>query len=105
MNIKQIYDYVSAMKHQAETENLVNSAFRQLNPDNCILGTAQPIQSAYTKLVQQLLTPSQYDWLEWWMYETDFGQRSMEFSIDNEFLDASGMTFYKFWEIVDAVYV
>jgi hypothetical protein len=102
MNTQQIYDYVQAMKHQAETENLVNSAFQQLNSDNCILGTAQPVQTAYTKLVQQLITPEQWGWLEWWMYETDFGQRSMQFSIDNEFLDASGMTFYKFWEVVNA---
>lgn len=100
MNPQQIYDYVQAMKYQAETEDVVNAAFRQLNPDNTILGTAQPIQSAYTKLVRETLTPEQFSWLEWYMYETNFAQRSAQFSIDNVWMDIQYMSFFKFWEIV-----
>ena len=100
---QQIYDYVQAVKYQSECEIIVDTALRTLNPDNCIMGTAQPLQNAYTKLVRELLTTTQFDWLMWYMYESDYGQRSMGFSINNEWFDVQGMSFFKFWEIVNAV--
>jgi len=103
MNTQQVYDYVQAMKHQAETEDIVNRAFQQLNPDNCILSTAKPVQTAYTKLVKQYLSVTQIGWLDWYMYETDFARCSMSFSINNEMLCIQHMSFYKFWEIVNNV--
>lgn len=101
MNPQQVYDYVNAVKYQALTEDIVNAAFKQLNPDNSILGTAQPIQSAYTKLISETLTPEQFNWLEWYMYETNFAERSQKFCVNNIWMDVQHMSFFKFWEIVN----
>lgn len=101
MNPQQVYDYVNAVKYQALTEDIVNAAFKQLNPDNSILGTAEPIQSAYTKLISEMLTPEQFSWLEWYMYETCFAERSSKFCINNIWMDVQYMSFFKFWEIVN----
>jgi ABC-type uncharacterized transport system permease subunit len=101
METQQIYDYVQAMKYQAECEDIVNVALQQLNPDNQVIGTARPLQAAYSKLVQELVTPQQWDWLDWWMWETDFGQRSAAFGVNNEMVDVQGMSFFKFWEIIN----
>jgi hypothetical protein len=102
MDTQQVYDYVQAVKHQTELEALLHQAFKHLNPDNSIMGTSNPILSAYTKLVTQQLTPSQTDWLTWWMYETDFGNSSKQFTIsENDWINTRDLTFDKFWEMVN----
>lgn len=101
MNTQQIYDYVSAMKHQAEAEDLVNQVFQQLNPDNTILGTSSPITKAYSKLVEQRTTAQQWLWIQWWINESNFGKEPLSFSINNEMLSIENMNFYLFWSTVN----
>jgi hypothetical protein len=80
----------------------VNTALRALGSDNYLFSVCEPLESAYTKLVEELLGPELYDWLTWWMYETDNGKRKIEFSINGVEYDPTQMTLYKFLEIVDA---
>jgi hypothetical protein len=101
MKTQQIYDYVQAVKYQHETEQILDAALRQLNPDNQVIGTATPILNAYSKLVKESLTEAEWSWLEWWMYETDFAQRSAAFGINNEMVDVQNMSFFKFWETIN----
>lgn len=101
MKTQQIYDYVQAVKYQQQTEQILDTALRQLNPDNQVIGTADPILRAYSKLMQESLTQAQWDWLEWYMWETDFAQRSAAFGINNEMVDVQGMSFFKFWEMIN----
>ena len=96
------YDYCMANIQQSAAVDQVNTALRALGSDNYLFSICEPIESAYTKLVEELLGPELYDWLTWWMYETDNGARKMEFSIDGVEYNPQDMTLYRFLEIVDA---
>ena len=87
---------------QRAGEAAVNQAFAALGSDNSIFGLAEPLEAAYTELVAQLLGPELFDWLMWWMYETDYGKTNMGFIIDGVEYDPTVMTLYSFLEAVDA---
>jgi hypothetical protein len=87
---------------QSVAVDQVNTALRSLGSDNYLFSMCEPIESAYTKLVEELLGPELWDWLTWWMYETDNGQRQMQFYIDGTEYNPQDMTLYRFLEIVDA---
>jgi hypothetical protein len=96
------YNYAMANIKQSAAVDQVNTALRSLGSDNYLFSVCEPIESAYTKLVMELLGPELYDWLTWWMYETDNGRRQMQFYIDGTEYDPTQMTLYRFLEIVDA---
>lgn len=99
---KIAYDYAMAHIRQTAGMNQVNRAFSALGSDNGLVSLCEPIEGAYSNLVAELLGPQLWDWLTWWMYETDNGTRKMEFYIDEVEYDPTQMTLYKFLEIVDA---
>jgi hypothetical protein len=87
---------------QSAAVDQINTALRSLGSDNYLFSVCEPIENAYTTLVADLLGPELFDWLTWWMYETDNGQRKMEFSINGTEYNPQDITLYKFLEIVDA---
>jgi hypothetical protein len=95
------YDYCMAMIQQGAAVDQINRAFSALCSDNTLFSLCEPIEGAYTKLVEGLLGPQLWDWLMWWMYETDHGTKQMEFWIDDTKYDPTHITLYKFLEIVD----
>jgi len=99
---KIAYDYAMAHIQQSAGVDQLNTALQALGSDNYLFSVCEPLESAYTTLVADLLGPELWDWLTWWMYETDNGSRKMEFSIDGTEYDPTTMTLYKFLEIVDA---
>ena len=101
-NHKIAYDYAMANKVQSAHTDQLNSAFNSLGSDNQVFSLCEPLEAAYTKLVQSLLGPELFDWLMWWMYETDYGTQHMEFIIDGTEYNPQNMTLYSFLETVDA---
>jgi len=99
---KIAYDYSMAMIQQQHGEDAVSKAFQALGSDNQIFELAEPIKSAYTKLVAELLGEELFTWLMWWMYETDNGTRNMAFVINNITYDPTTLTLFKFLEFIDA---
>lgn len=99
---KIAYDYVMAMITQRHGEEQVSKAFATLGSDNQIFGLAEPIEGAYTTLVHELIGEHLFDWLMWWMYETDSGTRQMHFTIDTTTYDPTEITLFKFLELIDA---
>ena len=99
---KIAYDYCTAMQTQRANDDRLDQALRIINPDNQVFGLADAVEGPYTALVQELLGPKLFDWLMWWMYETDCGSKAMEFTIDNVPYNPTEMTLYKFLETVDA---
>jgi hypothetical protein len=91
-----------ATMQQSAAMDMVNSALRSLGSDNYLFSVCEPLESAYTTLVADLLGPELFDWLTWWIYETDCGKQRMEFSINGVDYDPTTMTLYRFLEIVDA---
>lgn len=96
------YDYAMATITQSQGEAMLDQALRTLGSDNQIIDLCEPILVAYRKLLATTIGPELMDWLDWWMYETDHGTKSMEFTINNISYDPTQMTLYKFLETVDA---
>ena len=94
------YNYVNAVKHQDESTQALNQAFCALGSLNQVLSLCEPISAAYTQLVQELLTPKQFSWLEYWMFECDYGTTNRYFAIDNKSYQTQDMTLYKFLEVI-----
>ena len=109
-NMKQThqiaYNYAMAMKTQRTYERGVEQALATLCSDNSIFSLAEPLESAYSDLVQTLLSPELFEWLMWWMYDTDYGQEPLLFTVvaaegQQITYDPTELTLYKFLEIVD----
>lgn len=96
------YNYAQAMIEQQSYEHQLNTALQLINPDNSIFGLADAVEGRYTELVAELLGPELFDWLMWWMYETDHGKSNMGFIVDGTEYNPQDMTLYRFLEIVDA---
>jgi hypothetical protein len=96
------YNYCQAMITQRAYEDQFSRALQCINPDYQAFGLADPVEGPYTELVAELLGPELFDWLMWWMYETDHGTQPMHFYIDMVEHDPTTMTLYSFLETVDA---
>jgi hypothetical protein len=96
------YNYAMANLQQSVAVDQLNTALGSLGSDNHMFSLCEPLEAAYTKLVEELLGPQLWDWLMWWMYETNYGSSRMDFSIDGVEYNPQDMTLYRFLEIVDA---
>jgi hypothetical protein len=96
------YNYAMANLQQSAAIDQLNTALGSLGSDNHMFSLCEPLESAYSKLVEELLGPQLWDWLMWWMYETNYGSSRMEFSIDGVEYNPQDITLYRFLEIVDA---
>lgn len=95
------YNYAMAHIKQSAGIEQLNRALVALGSDNMLFSLCEPLEAAYTALVEELLGPDLWEWLMWWMYETEHGTRKMEFLIQGRVYDPTTMTLYKFLEIVD----
>ena len=97
--LKLAYDYVQACKLQSTFEDQANTALQMLNPDNQIFGLADPIRNAYDELIVLVLGEETMDWIHYWQYECDYGQASMDFSINDVEYNTQDITLYKYLEV------
>ena len=101
MNLKQIsYDYIKACQIQECFERAVNTAVKQLDPDNEIFSLSTYAQQAYTRLVEELVGNQAFEWILWWQYEAEYGTKNVGFTINNTAYNAQHTTTLKFLEIV-----
>lgn len=95
------YNYAMAHIQQSAGIDQLNTALRSLGSDSYLFSLCEPIERAYTELVEELLGPELFQWLMWWMYECDHGTKPMHFYIGEQEHDPTTMTLYRFLEIVD----
>ena len=100
---KIAYDYAQAMRTQRVYEQQVEVALGSLCRDNTIFSLCEPVEGPYTELLQQTIGTYLFDWLLWWMYDSDYGTKPYTFSVDGGKTThtATDLTLYKFLEIVD----
>lgn len=94
-------DYASAYIRQTAGIDQLNQALRALGSDSYVFSLCEPVESAYTNLVAELLGPELFDWLMWWMYECDHGTKNMQFNINGTAYYPTQMTLLQFLELVD----
>ena len=100
MNKHQIaYDYIQSCQVQSCFTSKVDEAFRLLCDQNQVFGLQDPTQKSYKKLVLDILGTNNMDWLEYWQFETDYGNQSREIIIDNQSYDCEELTLFKFLKL------
>lgn len=95
------YNYCMALKLQRDLEQELSKILQMINLDNQVFGLADAVEGPYTDLVHELIGDNLFEWLMWWMYETEFGTKDMEFIIEGTSYDPTSMTLYRFLELVD----
>lgn len=99
--IKIIKEYVDANLAQYEAETSLSKSVSLFNRDNYFIGVSTIITDAYSNLLKQLIGGKNFDWIDWWMWECNFGKKpNTLFWVNDKKYDASGMTLEKFWGIV-----
>lgn len=93
------YDYVQALKTQFIQEQALAQALRSLGSDCSYVHVAEPVETAYTKLIRSLITQDQFEWLEYWMYECDFGNSTHTIHVNDCVYTINNLTLYKFLEL------
>jgi hypothetical protein len=51
-------------------------------------------------LVQDALGMETFDWIEWWMYETDFGCKNMTYIVAGVEYDPTHQSFQEFFQTI-----
>jgi hypothetical protein len=99
---KLVAVYVDAMRNQYDVERRLHQVMTDLDSDNAVLSTTHTtLRDGYTSTIKHLLnTQYNFDWIEWWMWECDFGRESRNFFIDEEPYDVASMTFDRFYDLV-----
>lgn len=98
---KAAYNYAMALKTQQAYERQAHQALQVIHPDNQVFGLADAVEGPYTDLILELLGPTLFEWLMWWIYETDYGTQNLEFVVDGTTYNPQDMTLYRFLELVD----
>jgi hypothetical protein len=93
-------EYVASNKAQAVAEQGIADAFSLLNPENTILSLSDNITDAYSSLTEKVLGSELMEWIYWWIYECDYGRKSMVLSIDADDYDVVDLTFEKFFDLI-----
>ena len=103
MNKQKIaHTYAQATKLQGTATDQFNIGLCSLGMDNYVFSLAEPIETAYTQLVEELLGPELFEWLNWWIYETDYGTQNMTFALNGQDYDPTQFDFDQFWRLVNA---
>lgn len=97
---KIVYDYVNAVYTQTVYEAAFDVALSSLGSETSITQLGKAVQDGYTELVKSMLTPEQWDWVEYWMWECDFGNSSLNFTINGVVYNITETTLLKYLDVV-----
>ena len=101
MNTKEIaYRYIQACQVQECYEHKLTEALALLCPDNQIMSVSDPVRKGYRELVEELVGKQQFEWIEWWQYDADYGKDARDFVIDGTEYTTDDITTLKFLDLV-----
>jgi len=60
--------YIEVINSTRAKEEALEEAFQAINPDNYVMGL---VSDQFTEIFTSLVGDSAYDWVSWWLYETD----------------------------------
>lgn len=93
-------EFVEANRTQTRAEYEIANAFSLLCPENMILGVSENITNAYCSLTEKVLGNEIMEWVYWWMYDCNYGQKSMTFAVGENEYDVKDMNFAHFFDLV-----
>jgi len=99
---KAMYDFAQAMHTQQIYEQQLGEALSVLGSHVDYIRLARAFDEAYGNFVREFVGDELFSWLEFWMYDCEYGTLSEIFTIKGQDYDPTELTLYKFLEIVDA---
>ena len=98
---KIAYDYINAVYTQTVYEEAFDIALTSLGSETSITQLGKAVQDGYTELVKSLVTLEHWDWIEYWMWECNFGDSSLAFSINDKTYKINEITLLKYLELIE----
>lgn len=95
----EVIRYVNAVRKHCEKELQLSKALSTYNENNIFMSD-NTLLDAYSQTIEGLISTSGMDWLAWWMYETNFGTRSMSFWVNDVEYDAAEVSFSDFYDLI-----
>jgi hypothetical protein len=94
--IELLKAFVAGVKDQNEAEEKLTDALSAMNNENFIFSLSERIYGAFSGAVKNLVGKESYDWVDWWLWETDFGTKSFDFTIHGTEYVVNKMTLDEF---------
>lgn len=105
--IELVERYVDTVRKHYRYNEAVSSALKLLCQDNEFVSSGDYLLDSYNITIKKLIGNYLMDWVDWWMYECEFGTKSMTYtitppdcSLPSSSYDVSEQTFYQFYKIV-----
>jgi hypothetical protein len=99
-----VREWIRAKRDQDIRDEKLHQVFQLLHPDNYVCSGDSHLLEAYTSLVKKVVGKQRWPWIEWWVYEANYGKYSMEFALEGDVYDAQQLTFDQFWQIITRFY-
>lgn len=90
--------YANTYAKTLEIQDRLESFLKVLSGENSVFFDSMMVQC--DKLALALLSPEEYEWLVWWVCDTEFGEKSYSFTVDDVKYNPQELTFGQFLEIV-----
>lgn len=97
---KIVCEYVEAVKASDIADEQSAKALNVIGIEVDIVVTGRAYKKTLDHIIELLIGESMFEWVDWWIYETNHGTKRMEFMIKDHSFDPTQMDFEKFYDIV-----
>lgn len=98
--IELIKIYIEGVRKQESAEDQLSDAFGALCSENFLMGVSSHISSALDSLLRKVIGEFEFDWIGWYIYETEFGTKKFDFTFNHKPYLVSEMTLDEFLNVV-----
>ena len=86
-------NYIDGLNHQNECDNKFHDVLKFIHPDNYNISlVSEKYSMAMEALVEEFIGPIAFDFLQWWLWETNVGIGDNKFRVDPFIFDKNGDT-------------
>lgn len=96
---EELQRYVDAVKVHQDKHTSLAQAFYQYNENN-VFFEDDTLLNAYSQTLENLTCPEVMEWVNWWIYDTNFGTRGHSFWIGEVEYKADEVSFSDFCNLV-----
>ena len=108
LELVQLY-VETALKH-SKTNDAISKALKMLCVDNEFVSSGDYMIANYDTTIRKLIGDYLMDWVDWWMYDCEFGTKSSTYTIASDdnlsnraiSYDVSEQTFSEFFRTVSS---
>ena len=80
--------YIDGLNHQNECDNKFHDVLEFIHADNYNISlVSEKYSMAMEALVEEFIGKNAFDWLQWWLWETNAGIHGIELTVEPEIFD------------------